>query len=168
MITLILSCQICLKELCLVCNNTQIVAYLGKWWSVGGMQGVSWVHLRRDATSMGIPIFSFRYLRPTCYVLMLITSVYCFLNQQERREDTKFELAHFRKHKRKAYKQIPGRKTTLGIHKPDDSLKPGKDPGNKIANVISKTANLASSTKTPKVIMTIWTLLIKKCITVRH
>lgn len=68
----------------------------------------------------------------------------------ERREDTKFELAHFRKHKRKAHKQIPGRKTTLGIHKPDDALKPGKDPGNRIANVISKTANLASSTKTPK------------------
>lgn len=104
------------------------------------------------------PIFSFPYLLPTCYVLMLITSVHCFLNQQERREDTKFELAHFRKHKRKAHKQIPGRKTTLGIHKPDDALKPGKDPGNRIANVISKTANLASSTKTPKVIMTISSL----------
>lgn len=68
----------------------------------------------------------------------------------EIREDTKFELAHFRKHKRKAHKQIPGRKPISGAHKPDDAFKPGKDPGNKIANVISKTANIASNTKTMK------------------
>lgn len=68
----------------------------------------------------------------------------------ERREDTKFELAHFRKHKRKAHKQLPGRKSTLGIHKPDDALKPGKDPGNKLANMIGKTASLASNTKPVK------------------
>ncbi|KAI5078865.1 hypothetical protein GOP47_0006536 [Adiantum capillus-veneris] len=68
----------------------------------------------------------------------------------ERREDTKFELAHFRKHKRKAHKQLPGRKSTLGNQKPDDALKPGKDPGNKLANMISKTASLASNTKSVK------------------
>ncbi|MCO5587869.1 hypothetical protein L7F22_041821 [Adiantum nelumboides] len=68
----------------------------------------------------------------------------------ERREDTKFELAHFRKHKRKVHKKLPGRKSTLGIQKPDDAFKPGKDPGNKLANMISKTASLASNTKLPK------------------
>lgn len=32
---------------------------------------------------------------------------------QEDEEDTKFELAHFCKHKRKALKQIPRRKTSI-------------------------------------------------------
>lgn len=68
----------------------------------------------------------------------------------ERREDTKFELAHFRKHKRKTHKQLPGRKSVSGIHKPDDIQKPGKDVGNKLANVISKAADLASTTKSEK------------------
>ncbi|KAH7314480.1 hypothetical protein KP509_21G004500 [Ceratopteris richardii] len=69
----------------------------------------------------------------------------------ERREDTKFELAHFRKHKRKAHKQLTGRKSTFETHKPNDAVRPGKDPGNKLANIISKTANLASSTKSKRI-----------------
>lgn len=68
----------------------------------------------------------------------------------ERREDTKFELTHFRKHKRNAHKTLPGRKFPPGIHKPEDNETPGKDSGNKVANVLSKATDLALSTKSRK------------------
>ena len=71
---------------------------------------------------------------------------------QERREDTKFTLAHFRKHKRKIHKKLPGSKSSSGTHKSDGVQKPGKDVGNKLANIIGKAADLASNTKPMKVI----------------
>jgi hypothetical protein len=72
---------------------------------------------------------------------------------QERREDTKFTLAHFRKHKRKIHKKLPGSKRLSDSDKFDGIQKPGKDVGNKLANIIGTAADLASNTKPMKVIL---------------
>lgn len=68
----------------------------------------------------------------------------------ERREDTKFELAHFRKHKRKSLKKMPGKSSSSPLHKPDDKHAFGKDTSNKIATAIGKAAEYATSAKPKK------------------
>ena len=89
--------------------------------------------------------FSYFHVYSGCMNFVLYTI-------QERREDTKLTLAHFRKHKRKIHKKLPGSKSSSGIHKSDGVQKPGKDVGNKLANIIGKAADLASNTKPMKVI----------------
>ncbi|KAJ3678463.1 hypothetical protein LUZ60_002266 [Juncus effusus] len=68
----------------------------------------------------------------------------------ERREDTKLELAHFRRHKRKITKKMAGRSATTTVHKPSENNPLGKDPSNKIAKVIGKAADYASSSRPKK------------------
>nr|ATG70691.1 FG-GAP repeat-containing protein [Hesperocyparis arizonica]ATG70692.1 FG-GAP repeat-containing protein [Hesperocyparis bakeri] len=67
----------------------------------------------------------------------------------ERREDTKFELAHFRKHKRKTLKKVPGKKASP-LDKLDDKHVFGKDTNNKIVGAIGKAAEYAASSKKRK------------------
>ncbi|KAJ0968484.1 hypothetical protein J5N97_025401 [Dioscorea zingiberensis] len=69
----------------------------------------------------------------------------------DRREDTRFELAHFRRHKRKSLKKMPGKVTNNPFHTPVENHPPGKDPSNKIATIIGKAANYAGSAKSNKV-----------------
>lgn len=71
---------------------------------------------------------------------------------QDRREDTLLKLAHFRRHKRKALKKIPGKSVTYPFHKPEEKHSPGKDVTKKVSNVIDKAVNIAKSSKTKKVI----------------
>ncbi|XP_068646390.1 uncharacterized protein [Aristolochia californica] len=68
----------------------------------------------------------------------------------ERREDTVFKLAHFRKHKRKPLKKMPGKSMTNTFHMPEENHPPGKDSTNKIPQLIGKAANIASSAKQKK------------------
>ncbi|XP_010934095.3 uncharacterized protein [Elaeis guineensis] len=68
----------------------------------------------------------------------------------ERREDTSLQLAHFKRHKRKILKKMPGKVTTSPFHKPVEHNPPGKDSSNKIANVIGKAADYAGSAKAKK------------------
>eukprot|EP01018_Ginkgo_biloba_P019022 Gb_09663 [translate_table: standard] len=75
----------------------------------------------------------------------------------ERREDTRFELAHFRKHKRKHLKKMPGKRTLSPFHKPEESHVFGKDSTNKIASVIGKAAEYAASAKSKKILSKIGT-----------
>lgn len=75
----------------------------------------------------------------------------CTKSYQERREDTVLKLAHFRRHKRKQLKKLPGKTTNYPFHKPDEKQSPGKDVTKKISNVIDKTVNMAKSAKTKKV-----------------
>ncbi|KDP32668.1 hypothetical protein JCGZ_13666 [Jatropha curcas] len=68
----------------------------------------------------------------------------------ERREDTKLKLAHFRRHKRKTLKKVPGKTTNYPFHKPEEHHPPGKDSTKKISNIIGKAANYAGSAKSKK------------------
>ncbi|KAL1569526.1 hypothetical protein AAHA92_00996 [Salvia divinorum] len=68
----------------------------------------------------------------------------------ERREDTVLKLAHFRRHKRKTLKKLPGKSTNYPLHKPEEKQSPGKDVTKKISSVIDKTINMAKSAKTKK------------------
>ncbi|KAG6394572.1 hypothetical protein SASPL_145161 [Salvia splendens] len=68
----------------------------------------------------------------------------------ERREDTMLKLAHFRRHKRKTLKKLPGKTTNYPLHKPEEKQSPGKDVTKKISTVIDKTVNMAKSAKTKK------------------
>ncbi|KAH9315438.1 hypothetical protein KI387_024065, partial [Taxus chinensis] len=68
----------------------------------------------------------------------------------ERRDDTRFELAHFRKHKRNSVKKMPGKKPSSSLHKPEDKHVFGKDTNNKIVGVIGKAAEYAASSKKKK------------------
>lgn len=61
------------------------------------------------------------------------------------------ELAHFRRHKRKALKKTPGKSMTYPFHKPEEKHSPGKDVTKKVSNVIDKAVNIAKSSKTKKV-----------------
>lgn len=61
------------------------------------------------------------------------------------------KLAHFRRHKRKTLKKLPGKTTNYPLHKPEEKQSPGKDVTKKISNVIDKTVNMAKSAKTKKV-----------------
>ncbi|KAK6922653.1 hypothetical protein RJ641_010957 [Dillenia turbinata] len=69
---------------------------------------------------------------------------------EDRREDTRFKLAHFRRHKRKALKKSPGKTTNYPFHKPEENNPPGKDTSKKISNLIDKAANIAKSAKSKK------------------
>ncbi|KAG8383387.1 hypothetical protein BUALT_Bualt04G0007200 [Buddleja alternifolia] len=68
----------------------------------------------------------------------------------DRREDTLLKLAHFRRHKRKTLKKIPGKTTNYPFHKPEEKHSPGKDVTKKVSNVIEKAVNIANSAKTKK------------------
>ncbi|KAK9164271.1 hypothetical protein Syun_005173 [Stephania yunnanensis] len=68
----------------------------------------------------------------------------------DRREDTSFELAHFRSHKRKSMKKTPGKSSNYPFHKPEENHPPGKDTTNKIPKLIGKAKNYAGSAKTKK------------------
>ncbi|KAG9132276.1 hypothetical protein Leryth_012959 [Lithospermum erythrorhizon] len=68
----------------------------------------------------------------------------------DRREDTSFELAHFRRHKRKALKKVTGKATTYPFHKPEENHPPGKDDTKRISNVIGKAVNYAKGAKSKK------------------
>ncbi|KAJ4785577.1 tRNA uridine 5-carboxymethylaminomethyl modification enzyme MnmG [Rhynchospora pubera] len=68
----------------------------------------------------------------------------------DRREDTSFQLAHFKKHKRKTTKKIPGRSTATTVHKPSEDNPLGKNPSNKIAKAIGKAADYAASSRPKK------------------
>lgn len=68
----------------------------------------------------------------------------------DRREDTSFELAHFRKHKRKSHKKTPGKTTSYPYHVPEENNPPGKDPSKKIAGLIGKAANYDGSRREKK------------------
>lgn len=70
---------------------------------------------------------------------------------QDRREDTSLELAHFRRHKRKAVKKTPGKNTNYPFHKPEENHPPGKDTTKRISNAIGKAVNYAKSAKSKKV-----------------
>lgn len=70
---------------------------------------------------------------------------------QDRREDTLLKLAHFRRHKRKALKKIPGKSIAYPFHKPEEKHSPGKDVTKKVSNAIDKAVNIAKSSKTKKV-----------------
>ncbi|KAK9129748.1 hypothetical protein Sjap_010235 [Stephania japonica] len=68
----------------------------------------------------------------------------------DRREDTSFELAHFRRHKRKSLKKTPGKSSNYPFDKPEENHPPGKDTTNKIPKLIGKAKNYAGSAKTKK------------------
>ncbi|XP_071913575.1 uncharacterized protein [Coffea arabica] len=68
----------------------------------------------------------------------------------DRREDTLFELAHFRRHKRKTVKKTPGKNMNYPFHKPEENHPPGKDTSKKISNAIGKAVNYAKSAKSKK------------------
>ncbi|OMO84554.1 hypothetical protein COLO4_21984 [Corchorus olitorius] len=59
----------------------------------------------------------------------------------DRREDTLLKLSHFKRHKRKTVKKVPGKSTTYPFHKPEENHPPGKDETKKISNLIGKAAN---------------------------
>ncbi|GER40391.1 FG-GAP repeat-containing protein [Striga asiatica] len=65
----------------------------------------------------------------------------------DRREDTVLELAHFKRHKRKTLKKVPGKTTNYQLHKPEEKQSPGKDVTKKVSNVIDKAVNIAKSAK---------------------
>ncbi|KAI4326101.1 hypothetical protein MLD38_031447 [Melastoma candidum] len=71
----------------------------------------------------------------------------------DRREDTLLKLAHFRRHKRKTSKKIPGADKSgnfYSSHKPEENHSPGKDNTKRVSNLISSAANLAASKKVRK------------------
>ncbi|CAK9157078.1 unnamed protein product [Ilex paraguariensis] len=68
----------------------------------------------------------------------------------DRREDTLLKFAHFRRHKRKALKRLPGKATNYPFHKPEENHPAGKDPTKKISNAIRKVVNYAGSAKSKK------------------
>ncbi|XP_043708663.1 uncharacterized protein LOC122657931 [Telopea speciosissima] len=68
----------------------------------------------------------------------------------DRREDTVFKLAHFRRHKRKSLKRTPGKGMNYPFHKPEENHPPGKDSTKKIANLIGKAAKYAGSAKSKR------------------
>lgn len=70
---------------------------------------------------------------------------------QERREDTHFELSHFRKHKRKTNKKQPGKKIKQMFDKPEDKTVPGKDLTNTVVGALGKVSEFASSSKPKQV-----------------
>ena len=61
------------------------------------------------------------------------------------------KLSHFKRHKRKTLKRVPGKATTYPFHKPEEHHPPGKDETKKISNLIGKAAKYAGSAKSKKV-----------------
>lgn len=71
---------------------------------------------------------------------------------QDRREDTLLKLSHFKRHKRKTLKKMPGKtSTSYPLHKPEENHPPGKDTTKRISNAIGKAVNYAKSSKIKKV-----------------
>ncbi|PUZ58932.1 hypothetical protein GQ55_4G002200 [Panicum hallii var. hallii] len=68
----------------------------------------------------------------------------------DRREDTTLQLAHFRKHKRKQVKKTQGKAVINSVNKPIEHNPPGKDASNRVARVLGKAADMASSNKARK------------------
>lgn len=68
----------------------------------------------------------------------------------DRREDTSFQLAHFRRHKRKISKRTNAKTVNYPYHKPEENHPPGKDHTKKISNFIGKAAKYAGSAKAKK------------------
>ncbi|KAL4351814.1 hypothetical protein GQ457_06G039990 [Hibiscus cannabinus] len=66
------------------------------------------------------------------------------------REDTLLKLSHFKRHKRKSLKRVPGKATTNPFHKPEEHHPPGKDETKRISNFIGKAAKYAGSAKSKK------------------
>ncbi|MBA0715669.1 hypothetical protein Golax_014555, partial [Gossypium laxum] len=69
---------------------------------------------------------------------------------EDRREDTLLKLSHFKQHKRKSLKRVPGKARTYPFHKPDEHHLPGKDETKKISKLIGKAAKYAGSSKSKK------------------
>ncbi|KAL2632806.1 hypothetical protein R1flu_004285 [Riccia fluitans] len=65
----------------------------------------------------------------------------------ERREDTRFELSHFRKHKRKTVKKQTGKQNSHPSLKPEEKHVPGKDLTNKVVAGLGKASEFATATK---------------------
>ncbi|KAG6549554.1 hypothetical protein Mapa_008935 [Marchantia paleacea] len=65
----------------------------------------------------------------------------------ERREDTRFELSHFRKHKRKTVKKQTGKANAHPSQKPEEKNVPGKDLTNKVVAGLGKATEFAMATK---------------------
>lgn len=75
-----------------------------------------------------------------------------FGTNQEHREDTRLELSHFQKHRRKLVKKVQGKNGDLSSRKPADKNAPGKDSsGSPIAKALGKAAELAGGAKVRKV-----------------
>lgn len=70
---------------------------------------------------------------------------------QDRREDTLFKLAHFRRHKRKLLKKTTGKSATHPFHVPEENQAPGRDSTKKIPRLIGQAANYAGSAKSKRV-----------------
>lgn len=72
----------------------------------------------------------------------------------ERREDTQFELAHFRKHRRRPHKSQPGHVSDTSTPPAGISAKlaAGKDSRNVVANAVNKVVNLAGSGKRKRIV----------------
>ncbi|KAL6873520.1 hypothetical protein ACP4OV_013602 [Aristida adscensionis] len=68
----------------------------------------------------------------------------------DRREDTRLQLAHFRKHKRKQVKKTQGKAAISSMHKPIEHNPPGKDASSRVAKVIGKAADIAGSNTAKK------------------
>ncbi|XWS29245.1 hypothetical protein CRYUN_Cryun24cG0011800 [Craigia yunnanensis] len=66
------------------------------------------------------------------------------------REDTLLKLSHFKRHKRKTLKRVPGKAATYHFHKPEEHHPPGKDDSKKFSNLIGKAAKYAGSAKSKK------------------
>jgi hypothetical protein len=71
------------------------------------------------------------------------------------REDTRFELAHFRKHQRHTVKKLPSNSAMFLSQKPIEKQLPGKEAtGNKVSNALGKAVDLALGAKPKKVLNT--------------
>lgn len=109
--------------------------------SVLGVMPHHWVSIECSSASS----FCYSFLN-----IHKITYVELFHNQ-DRREDTSLDLAHFRRHKRKTVKKTPGRTTNYPFHKPEENHPPGIDTSKKISKAIGKAVNYAKSAKPKKV-----------------
>lgn len=71
---------------------------------------------------------------------------------QKRREDTRFELAHFYKHRRKIVKKLQGKEGNPISQRPEEKDAPGKhSKGNRVASAVGRAAELAVGAKPRKV-----------------
>ncbi|XP_019177507.1 PREDICTED: uncharacterized protein LOC109172727 [Ipomoea nil] len=69
----------------------------------------------------------------------------------DRREDTLLKLSHFKRHKRKTLKKMPGKtSTSYPLHKPEENQLPGKDTTKRISNAIGNAVKYAKSSKIKK------------------
>lgn len=111
-----------------------------------------WVTQHLPVPLVPPPLFSLKLKRSLLTIFLILSIEVLFFLSQDRREDTSFQLAHFKKHKRKTTKKNPGRSTTTTVHKPSEDNPLGKNPSNKIAKAIGKAADYASSSRPKKVL----------------